>query len=28
VGYAEGGHVFVGHDAEVTSEIAAFLRAP
>jgi len=26
VGYTEGGHVFVGHDAEVTSTIADFLR--
>lgn len=26
VGYAEGGHVFVGHDAEVTGTIADFLR--
>jgi pimeloyl-ACP methyl ester carboxylesterase len=28
VGYAEGGHVFVGHDAEVTSAIVDFLRSP
>ncbi len=28
VGLAEGGHVFVGHDAEVTDTIADFLRAP
>jgi 2-hydroxy-6-oxonona-2,4-dienedioate hydrolase len=28
VGYAEGGHVFVGHDAEVTRTVADFLRAP
>lgn len=28
VGYAEGGHVFVGHDAELTRTIADFLRAP
>jgi 2-hydroxy-6-oxonona-2,4-dienedioate hydrolase len=26
VGYAEGGHVFVGHDADITREIADFLR--
>jgi pimeloyl-ACP methyl ester carboxylesterase len=28
VGFAEGGHVFVGHDAEVTNAIADFLRVP
>jgi pimeloyl-ACP methyl ester carboxylesterase len=28
VGYAEGGHVFVGHYAELTRTIADFLRAP
>jgi pimeloyl-ACP methyl ester carboxylesterase len=25
VGFAEGGHVFVGHDADVTNAIADFL---
>jgi pimeloyl-ACP methyl ester carboxylesterase len=28
VGYADGGHVFVGHAAEVTAEMAEFLRRP
>lgn len=28
VGYAEGGHVLVGHEAEVSATIAAFLREP
>jgi pimeloyl-ACP methyl ester carboxylesterase len=28
VGFAEGGHVFVGHGAEVTGAVADFLRVP
>jgi hypothetical protein len=27
VGYASGGHLLVGHDADSTAEILAFLRA-
>ena len=28
VGYPEGGHLFVGHEAEVMRRIADFLHAP
>jgi pimeloyl-ACP methyl ester carboxylesterase len=28
VGYAEGGHVFVGHQADVIDAVAEFLRSP